>query len=148
MWGRGPRGNNAACSALTWLSVTHKQIGPFWCWFLGGWVCVCSRAPWVSPADSPVRLGVCPTAATPTDFYRQKFRGSISQPEPWDAQSASLPSCSSQCIHTQMWDHLVLQPLPRPPRSSSCHLAVCPLHPSCPSPPLLPGWRNVSSLTP
>ena len=20
--------------------ATHKQIGPFWCWFLGGWACV------------------------------------------------------------------------------------------------------------
>ena len=32
--------------------------------------------------------------------------------------------------------------------SSSHCLAGCPLHPSCPSPPLLPVWMNVSSLTP
>ena len=32
-------------------------------------------------------------------------------------------------------------------RSSSRHLATCPLHHSCPSPPLLPVWMNVSSLT-
>ena len=41
MWGRGPRGNNGTCSALSWFSVTapatHKQTGPFWCWFPGGW---------------------------------------------------------------------------------------------------------------
>ena len=45
MWGRGQRGNNAACSALYWPSVTcpatHKQIGPFWCDSLvGGFVYV------------------------------------------------------------------------------------------------------------
>ena len=34
------------------------------------------------------------------------------------------------------------------PWSSSHHLAVRPLHPGCPSPPLLPVWMNVSSLTP
>ena len=41
MSGRGQRVNNATCLDLSWLSVTspttHKQIGPFWCWFLGGW---------------------------------------------------------------------------------------------------------------
>ena len=38
--GEGPRGNCAACSTLCRLSVTspatHKQTGPFWCWFPGG----------------------------------------------------------------------------------------------------------------
>ena len=42
MWGRGPRGNHGACSALVLLSVTspatRKQIGSFWCWFPGVWV--------------------------------------------------------------------------------------------------------------
>ena len=55
MWGRGPRGNSAACSALCWFSVTslatHKQIGPFLCWFPGGCVCVHSRILWVSPMN-------------------------------------------------------------------------------------------------
>ena len=73
MWGRGPRGNNAACLDLSCPSVTsttsHKQIGPFGCWFLGGWVCVCSRTPWVPPMDSAVRLGVSAAAVTPTGFY-------------------------------------------------------------------------------
>ena len=37
-------------------------------------VCVYSRTPWVSPTNSPVTLGVSPTAAsTPTDFYSQRF---------------------------------------------------------------------------
>ena len=79
LWGRGQRGNNPTRWALTPLSVispaTHKQIGLFWCWFPGGWICVCSRTLWVSPTNSPVRLGVSPTEATPTDFYSQRFWG-------------------------------------------------------------------------
>ena len=35
-----------------------------------------------------------------------------------------------------------------PAWSTSHHLAVCPLHPGCPSLPLLPVWMNVSSVTP
>ena len=57
--GRGQRGNNAACSALTPLLVTspttHKQIGPFCCWFPYGWACVCPRTLWVSQRNSPMR---------------------------------------------------------------------------------------------
>ena len=53
LWGRGPRGNSAACWALHQLSVTssttHNQIGPFWCRFVGGWACVHSRTLWVFP---------------------------------------------------------------------------------------------------
>ena len=55
------------------------------------------------------------------------------------------PPCSSWFICMRMWDHplcqqvpcLVHQPLPHLPQSSSCCLAVSPLHPSCPSVPLL-----------
>ena len=50
-------------------------------------------------------------------------------PEPWVAQSVSLPSCSSQltsCKCGTTW-------------SSSHHLVVCPLHPDYLSPPILPG---------
>ena len=61
----------------SWLSVTSpaicKQIGPFWCWFLGGWVCVHSETLWISPKNSPVRLGVSPAATTPTGFSSQRF---------------------------------------------------------------------------
>ena len=95
MWGRGQRGNNVTCWVLIQLSVTsptaHKQIGPFWCWFPGGWACVHSRAPWFSPVNSPVRLGVYPAPETPTDFYSQRFWGS-SFPH-WIPRLCSL-SCS------------------------------------------------------
>ena len=33
--------------------------------------------------------------------------------EPWVWRSVSLPSCSSQFIHMQMWDCLVFQPPPQ-----------------------------------
>ena len=67
--GEGPRGSNGACSTLCWISVTppatHNQIGPLQCSFPSGWVCAHSRPLWVSPTNSPVRLGVFPTAASP-----------------------------------------------------------------------------------
>ena len=52
----------------------HNQIGPFWCSFPSGWVCVRSGTLWVSPMNSPVRLGVSPPAAsTPTGVFNQWF---------------------------------------------------------------------------
>ena len=82
VWGKGPSGNKVACLAMGWLSftssATHKQIGPFWCWFPGGWVCVHSRALWVSLTNSPVKLGVSPATATSTGFSSQRFWGFIS----------------------------------------------------------------------
>ena len=56
--------------------------------------------------------------------------------EPWVERSVLLPSCSSQFI---IW---------KCGTSPSTSLAVSPLHPSCPSLPLLLVWMNVSSLTP
>ena len=75
--------------------------------------------------------------------------------DPWVAWSIWLPSCFSLFICTQMWDCLVCQLPPHPVSeqphctswsSSSCP-AVSPLHPSCPSLPLLLVWMNVFSLT-
>ena len=147
LWGRDPRGNNATSLALTPLSktpsTTHKQIGPFWCWFLGGWVCVHFRTLWVSPTNSPVRLGVSPTVATPHRILQSEcLRLYFS--------SFSLPSCSSHFICTQMWNNLICQPPTRRPQPTSCCLATwfsLP-HRLGLSLPLLPVWMNVSSLTP
>ena len=73
----GPRGSNGACSTLCWFSVTpsttHNQIETFWCLFPGGWVCVRSSPLWVSPTNSPVRLGVSPAAPTPRGAFNQRF---------------------------------------------------------------------------
>ncbi|KAF6090782.1 hypothetical protein HJG60_012171 [Phyllostomus discolor] len=78
MWGSGPRGDNCTCSVLCQISVTsltnHKQIGPFWCSFLGGWGLVYVLGPLVSPTNSPVRLKVSPAASsTPTGVFSQWF---------------------------------------------------------------------------
>ena len=78
MWGRGPIGSIGTCSTLCLFSVTpsatHNQIRPHWCCFPSEWVCVRSGTLWVSPKNSPVRLGVSPTAAsTPTGVFNQRF---------------------------------------------------------------------------
>ena len=151
--GEGPGGNSAACSALCLFSVTspntHKQIGPFWCWFLGGWVCVRSRPLWVSPVNSPVRLGISPTAApTPTSVFSQRFEALF----PW-AGTLGCEVCLALQLFLPVYLHLNVGP-PSTPADfwptpvSSRHLATGPLHPGCLSPPLLPVWMTVSSLTP
>ena len=58
--------------------------------------------------------------------------------EPWVAWFVSLPSCSPQFIHTQIWDA----------HSSSCCLAWSPFLLAYPSAPLLPVWMNVFSSIP
>ena len=74
--------NNATFLALTQLSVTsfatHKKIGTFCCWFPGGWVCVCSKALWVSPMNSLVRLGVSPALQASQGFIARGFEALIS----------------------------------------------------------------------
>ena len=76
--GEGPRGSSGACSTLCWISVTpsatRNQIGPLWCCFPSGWACARCRPLWVSPMNSPVRLGGSPAAAsTPTGVFNQRF---------------------------------------------------------------------------
>ena len=130
-------------------SITHKKIGAFWRWFPGEWFCVRSRTLWVSPRNSPVRLRVCPTAATPTGFFSQRFWGFIFLH--WDPRLSGLshspvvPPGLSTCkcffkphstSHHLTWS------------AKHSHLALSPLYPSCLSPPLLPVWMNGSSLTP
>ena len=43
----------------------------------GGLGCICSRTLWVSPMNSPVKLGVSPTASTCTGVFNQRFEGFI-----------------------------------------------------------------------
>ena len=127
MWGKGLRGSNGTFSTLCQFSVTpsanHNQIGPFWCCFLSGWVCVHSRTLWVSPTTSPVRLGVSPAATSPpTDVFSQWLE-------------ALFPHTGTLGCKVCHWVRQLL-----PCLESSL--------PGCPSPPLLPVWMNVSSLTP
>ena len=74
----------------------------------------------------------------PQVFSVRGLRLYFLSPEPSVAWSVSLPSCSSHFICMWMWDHWICQ---LPP----CHESSLP---GCPSPPLLPVWMNVSSLTP
>ena len=91
---------------------THNQIGPFWCLFQGDWACVHSRTLWVSPMNSPVRLGVSPTvASTPTGVFNQRFEALFPHSGALGCGSVSLPSCSFHFVCMQKWDHRVHQTL-------------------------------------
>ena len=148
--GEGPRGSNGACSTLCWISVTpsatYNQIGTFWCWFPSGWACACSRPLWVPPTTSPVRLGVSTTAAsTPTGVFTQRFEALFPQAGALGCVVCFAPPPSSWSIYARMWGRGVCQLQPGLPRSTIRHLAgsaghclaASPLHPRCPSPPLL-----------
>ena len=115
--------------------TTHKQIGPFWCLFQGGWVCVHSRTWWVSPTNSPVRLRVSPNTTT-SGVYSQRFWVFISPhcnpgfcvlapqlfpPVYPHANVGLLPSssCSLACLFLQLptchMSSLPQLPIPTPP---------------------------------
>ena len=107
---------------------------------------MCSRPLWVSPRNSPVRLGVSPLLPQPPQVFsirdlRLYFR--CCSP---GLRSLSRSAVVPPGIRTRMRDHPLHQLLThwvlqlRPCRESS--------PPGCPSPPLLPVWMNVSSLTP
>ena len=88
-----------------------SKLGPS-CADLGGWDCVHSGTLWGSLMNSPVRLGVSPTTATPTGVTVRGFEALFPCDRTQGCGSVLLPSCSSQFICTQMWDHLVHQPPP------------------------------------
>ena len=143
MWGRGPRGNNTACSTLTSFQslppLPTSKLGPSAADAQVSGFFVPSRTLWVSPRNSPARLGVSPATTTLTRFFSQRFWGFISPN--WYPGLLSL-SCSavvhpslSACKCGTIW-------------SSSHCLATSPLCPGCLCPPLLPVWMNVSSLIP
>ena len=157
--GEGPRGSNGACSTLHRISVTrcatHNQIGPLWCWFLSGWACACSRPLWVSPATSPVRLGVSPAAApTPTGVFNQRFEALFPRAGALGCVVCFAPRCSSglsvrECGATgSASGQTACAVRPTLRQSQSRHGNTSPLCPGCPSPPLLPVWMKVYFLSP
>ena len=77
MWERGPRGNNATCSALCWLSVTspvtHKRIGPFWCRFPWWVVLYMFQDPVGLSNELSCEAGSSPAASTPTGVFNQRL---------------------------------------------------------------------------
>ena len=67
-----------------------------------GWACVCSRPLWVSPTNSPVRLGVSPAdTSTPTGVFNQRFEALF--PPGWSPglrgllRSPAIPPGLSMC---------------------------------------------------
>ena len=105
--------------------------------FPDGWVCIRSRPLWVSPTNSPVRLGVFPaSASTPTGVFNQWFEALFPHAAArgctvchWVRQL--LPCWPAAALLTllhnppprwvrQLWSCL--------PWSSSHHLARSPLH--------------------
>ena len=105
-----------------------------------GWVVLCTfEDPMGLPKEFCCEAGSFSHCCNPHIFFSQRFWGFISHVlKPWVAWSVSLPNCSSQFIHTQIWDHSP---------ASHC-LARSPLHPTCSSPSLLLVRMNVPSLTP
>ena len=109
--------------------------------WVGGFVYILGV--WVSPTKSPVRLGVSPTSAsTPTGVFYQSF----------DALFPLTGTIASQ-LFLLVYLHTNVGP-PSPPATTFPTLVLQPLPycesspPSCPSPPLLLVWMNVSSLSP
>ena len=132
MWGRGPRGNNAACSALGFQSLPPlptSKLGPFggdsW---VGGFVYIlgpCGSLQWTLLCDWEFLLLLQPTQV----FKTRGFEAFFFTLGPWVAWPVLLPSYSSQFIYKQMWDHLVSQPppcLPGPPATALLHLLSAP----------------------
>ena len=86
--------------------------------------------------NSPVRLGVSPTASsTLKGVFNQWFGFYFPALEHWVAQSVLLPSCSSWFICMRMCDHTVLKPPPCPPHQPPpCHRSFPPQLPVSTSP--------------
>ena len=120
------------------------------------WVgCVSSRTLQVSPMDSPVRLGVSPAATpSPTDVFNQRFEalfphaGALGYTvcfAPHHLSRLSVRECGAAGSASGQ-TACPLRPTLR--QSRSRHRNASPLHPGCPSPPLLLVWMNVYFLFP
>ena len=131
-------------SALRQLSVTssstHKQIGPFWCWFLGlctFWDSVCLSN------ELSCEAGSFSCHLTPTGFFSQRFWGFISPHGNPGLHSLFSFPVVPPCLYARECGTIHCASL-QLTRSPSCNLAISPLCPSCPCLPLLPVWMNVS----
>ena len=147
--------------SIPWLPTI--ELGPSGADSPGGWACVHSRTLWVSPTNSPVRLGVSPTAtSTPKGFLVRGFEALFLPPTPTPCtETLGCVICLAPQLFLPVYLHSnVGPPSPQATASSSlpattlpalvlqpplCHKSSLP---TCPSPPLLPVWMNVSSLTP
>ena len=124
-----------------WLSATsshtHQQIGPFWCWFPGWWVCVHFRTLWFCPTKSPVRLGVSSCSHKPhrslqPEVLRLYFLRWNSGLRGLSCSPVIPPGLSAcKCGTTWSASHCLTLPILQLPLSA-----------------LLSVWMNVSSSTP
>ena len=101
--------------------------------------------PCVSPRNSPVRLGVSPTSV-PTGVFNQWFEALF-------PHAGALGCVVCHLVHQLLpcWPAAALLTLlHNPPLWWVCQLlSCCESSPTgCQSPPLLPVWMNVSSLSP
>ena len=151
MWGRGREG----AMVLALLSAGFQSLPPLPTIKLGpsgaaSWVggLVYILAPWGSLQETLLwGWEFLPVVYQPPQvFLIRGLRLYFPVLEIWVAWSVLLPSCSSQFSCTWMWDRLVRNLLPhRVPQPSPCLESSLP---GCLSPPLLPVWMNVSSLSP
>ena len=127
MWGRDREGAMAPAplSTIFYHSAIHNQIGPLWCWFPSGWAWARPRPLWVSPTNSPVRLGVSPAASsTPTGVFNQRSEALFPRTGALGCSVCFVPRCSSWFICAQMWG-LGLLPAALPaPFSATLSLAL------------------------
>ena len=149
----GPRRSIGTCCTLCGVSVTpsatHNQCGPLQCWFPSGWACARSRPLWVSPTNSPVRLGISPAAtSTPTGVFNQRLEALFPLT---GALGCAVCFTSLPFLLVYLWASMgplgllaVVLPVPfshNPPHLWSHRTTASPLHPGCPSPPLYwSGW--------
>ena len=151
MHGRGRRGNNATCLALSWLSVTspttHKQIGPLWCWFqVGRFVYIL----WPHGSIQQTFLWgweFFPLPQPPQIFTTRSFEALFTH-----TGTLGWMICLTPHLFLPIHPHAnVGPPAPQlPPLHRVCQQLPChkSSSPGCPSPNPLPVWMNVSSLTP
>ena len=156
--GGAERESNGARCTLCRISVTpstpHNQIGPLWCWSPSGWACARSRLLWVSPRNSPVRLGFLLLLPQSTQVFSIRgLRLYFPELEPWAARSASLPAVFPvylrECGAAGSASGQTACPVHPTLHQSQSHRGITsPLCPGCPAPPLLPVWMNVYFLSP
>ena len=124
-----------------------SKVGPSGAASQVGEFCVHSGTLWVSPTNSPVRLGVSPAAASaPTGVFNQWFEALFPQAGTLGCEVCHpvhqlLPCRPAATLPT---------PLHNPPPRWVCQQPPCweSSSPGCLSPPLLPVLMNVSSLSP
>ena len=93
--------------------LSTSKLGPYGADSWVHWFVYVLGSLWVSPMNTPMKLGVPPCSCNLHRFLQPEvLRLSFPVLEPWVVQSVSLPSCSSWFICTQMWDCPLCQPPP------------------------------------